>query len=206
VVAMDQSMLKEQARSDLVLDLLLSGEVVVDSVDLPYAWLTGCVRNAKPEPTGKFSHQLRYQGRLPRPTRTTKNKDGWRFLRVRTGIFRTGSQGHSTFVEVKHKWSYIKLIYLNKLRYMACSRVYIRASVWNPNKSPLRKRFPASQLSGLSAFGASINATIARQTVPIPQAGDQSDFSTSRHISPVLKSTFGWKIGVTKMTVGGEIG
>lgn len=47
---------------------------------------------------------------------------------------------------------------------------------------------------------------MARQTVAIPHAGDQSDFSMSRHISPVLKSTFGWKIGVLKLTDGGDKG
>mmetsp|Transcript_9716 Transcript_9716/g.13645 ORF Transcript_9716/g.13645 Transcript_9716/m.13645 type:complete len:90 (+) Transcript_9716:212-481(+) len=38
------------------------------------------------------------------------------------------------------------------------------------------------------------------------QAGDQSVFKMSRHISPVEKLTFGWKIFVQKLTFGGETG
>jgi hypothetical protein len=37
-------------------------------------------------------------------------------------------------------------------------------------------------------------------------AGVHEDLRMSRQISPVLKSTFGWQIGVTKRTVGGERG
>jgi hypothetical protein len=42
--------------------------------------------------------------------------------------------------------------------------------------------------------------------VEIVYAGVQELFRRSRQISPVLKSTFGWQIGVTKRMDGGERG
>jgi hypothetical protein len=42
--------------------------------------------------------------------------------------------------------------------------------------------------------------------VEMVYAGDQDVFRRSRQISPVLKSTFGWQMGVTKRIVGGESG
>jgi len=42
--------------------------------------------------------------------------------------------------------------------------------------------------------------------VEIVYAGVQLVFSRSRQISPVLKSTLGWQMGVTKRIVGGERG
>lgn len=37
-------------------------------------------------------------------------------------------------------------------------------------------------------------------------AGDQEVLSKSKQISPVLKCTFGWQMGVRKRTVGGARG
>lgn len=51
-----------------------------------------------------------------------------------------------------------------------------------------------------------MRATIARHTVEIPHAGDQSDFRISRQTSPVFESTLGWKMRVTKVTFGGVNG
>ena len=66
---------------------------------------------------------------------------------------------------------------------------------------------PQSQLSGLSASGWESSAVTARHTDCSVHAGvHESGFRMSRHISPVLKSTFGWKIGVTKETLGGASG
>ena len=93
-----------------------------------------------------------------------------------------------------------------KYIYTAYSTVYILANDLNANMSPLRIRFPASQFRGLSAFGAASNAIIALQMVPIPQAGDQSDFKTSKHISPVLESTLGWNVRVLKKASGATSG
>jgi hypothetical protein len=42
--------------------------------------------------------------------------------------------------------------------------------------------------------------------VEMVYAGDQDVLSRSRQISPVLKSTFGWQMGVMKRIVGGESG
>lgn len=47
---------------------------------------------------------------------------------------------------------------------------------------------------------------MALHIVAIPQAGDQSDFSISKQISPVRESTFGWKTRVLNMTLGGVSG
>jgi hypothetical protein len=40
----------------------------------------------------------------------------------------------------------------------------------------------------------------------IVYTGVHDAFSVSRQISPVLKSTFGWQMGVTKRIEGGERG
>jgi hypothetical protein len=42
--------------------------------------------------------------------------------------------------------------------------------------------------------------------VAIVYAGVQLVLSKSRQISPVLKSTLGWQMGVMKRTEGGELG
>ena len=96
--------------------------------------------------------------------------------------------------------------YLNQVGRIAYSKVYILANELNPTLSPPRSRLPASQLSGLSAFGAPNNAMTARHTVAMPQAGDQSDLRMSRHTSPVTASTLGWKIFVTNLSFGGVSG
>merc|ERR1719387_706420 len=75
-----------------------------------------------------------------------------------------------------------------------------------PRRSPDRMRFPASQLSGLSAFGSSMSAMTARHTYWRVQAGLQSVLRISRQSSPLVMLTFGWKIRVSKVTFGGAMG
>merc|ERR1719261_1557415 len=89
---------------------------------------------------------------------------------------------------------------------MAYSSVYMRAMLLNPRMSPFRMRLPASQFRGESAFGAMSSAITARHTYDKVQAGLQSVLRMSRQSSPVFHSTFGWKIFVRKVTVGGESG
>lgn len=86
---------------------------------------------------------------------------------------------------------------------IAASLVYILAMDWYPRTSPERRRFPESQLSGLSGSGWAIKAIIALQTDCRVHAGLHAFFSISRQISPVLKWTFGWKIFVKNRTWGG---
>eukprot|EP00304_Pavlova_gyrans_P002665 CAMPEP_0206053770 /NCGR_PEP_ID=MMETSP1466-20131121/36551_1 /ASSEMBLY_ACC=CAM_ASM_001126 /TAXON_ID=44452 /ORGANISM="Pavlova gyrans, Strain CCMP608" /LENGTH=116 /DNA_ID=CAMNT_0053428953 /DNA_START=137 /DNA_END=488 /DNA_ORIENTATION=+ len=89
----------------------------------------------------------------------------------------------------------------------ALSSVYMRAMLLKPRMSPERMRFPASQFRGLSASGEERRAMTARHTDWIVQAGvHASSFKMSRHISPVLKRTLGWKTRVMKRTCGGASG
>jgi hypothetical protein len=68
--------------------------------------------------------------------------------------------------------------------------------------SPALIIFPASQFRGLSALGLLSKAVIALHMASRFQAGHQSDFNTSRQISPESKCTFGWKTLVLKETLG----
>ncbi len=69
----------------------------------------------------------------------------------------------------------------------------------NALRSPARIMLPASQLRGESASGSESNAIIAWHTARRPQAGAHELFGISRQISPLQKSTLGWKMGVMNL-------
>lgn len=60
---------------------------------------------------------------------------------------------------------------------------------------------------GLSGSPPALNSCCTASSVlTIPYAGVHDVFNKSRQISPVLKLTFGWQIGVWKRISGGELG
>ena len=73
----------------------------------------------------------------------------------------------------------------------ACSATMRRATRAKPSTSPALNKFPASQLSGESAFGAASKALTARTTLTNVQAGLQASFRMSRQTSPVRSWMFG---------------
>ena len=75
-----------------------------------------------------------------------------------------------------------------------------------PILSPLFNSDAISTLKGLSTSGYASNWWIASNVDVSVYAGDHDVFKRSRQISPVLKSTFGWQIGVVKVILGGARG
>ena len=75
-----------------------------------------------------------------------------------------------------------------------------------PILSPLFNNVAISTLNGLSTSGYASNWCIASSVDVSVYAGDQDVFKRSRQISPDLKSTFGWQIGVLKVILGGARG
>ena len=63
-----------------------------------------------------------------------------------------------------------------------------------------------STFSGLSGSALVNSWCTLVMVVAMVYAGVQLVLSRSRQISPVLKSTLGWQIGVMKRMVGGELG
>lgn len=75
-----------------------------------------------------------------------------------------------------------------------------------PILSPLFNSVAISTLNGLSTSGYTSNWCIASNVDVSVYAGDHDVFKRSRQISPVLKSTFGWQMGVVKVILGGASG
>ena len=75
-----------------------------------------------------------------------------------------------------------------------------------PTLSPLFNSVAMSTLNGLSTSGYASNWWIASNVDVRVYAGDHDVFKRSRQISPVLKSTFGWQMGVVKVILGGVRG
>ena len=75
-----------------------------------------------------------------------------------------------------------------------------------PILSPLFNSVAISTLNGLSTSGYASNWWMASNVDVSVYAGDHDVFKRSRQISPVLKSTFGWQIGVVKVILGGTRG
>jgi len=68
-------------------------------------------------------------------------------------------------------------------------------------------KFAISIFNGLSGLGSVNSCCIADNVLESVYMGDQcSVVSSVRQISPVLKWTFGWQIGVTNSILGGEMG
>ena len=63
-----------------------------------------------------------------------------------------------------------------------------------------------STFSGLSGSALVNSWCTLVMIVAMVYAGVQLVLSRSRQISPVLKSTLGWQMGVMKRMVGGELG
>ena len=63
-----------------------------------------------------------------------------------------------------------------------------------------------STFSGLSGSALVNSWCTLVMVVAMVYAGVQLVLSRSRQISPVLKSTLGWQMGVMKRMVGGELG
>jgi hypothetical protein len=63
-----------------------------------------------------------------------------------------------------------------------------------------------STFSGLSGSALVNSWCTLVIVVAMVYAGVQLVLSRSRQISPVLKSTLGWQMGVMKRMVGGELG
>ena len=63
-----------------------------------------------------------------------------------------------------------------------------------------------STFSGLSGSALVNSWCTLVMVVAMVYAGVQLVLSRSRQISPVLKSTLGWQMGVRKRMVGGELG
>lgn len=75
-----------------------------------------------------------------------------------------------------------------------------------PILSPLFNSVAISTLNGLSTSGYASNWWMASNVDVSVYAGDHDVFKRSRQISPVLKSTFGWQMGVVKVILGGARG
>jgi hypothetical protein len=84
--------------------------------------------------------------------------------------------------------------------------VYHLIKLLAPISSPVLNNCATSTLSGLSGSALVSNWCILVIVLEMVYAGVQAVLSRSRQISPVLKSTLGWQMGVTKRMVGGERG
>ena len=84
--------------------------------------------------------------------------------------------------------------------------VYHLIKLRAPTSSPVLNSCATSTFSGLSGSALVSSWCILVMVLEMVYAGVHAVLSRSRQISPVLKSTLGWQMGVTKRMVGGERG